>query len=42
MDYVKDFSSNNIARFSLGVNSNIIMENLEIKKEILQKWSIPM
>ncbi|CAD8184925.1 unnamed protein product [Paramecium pentaurelia] len=42
LEYLQDFSQNNMAKFSLGISSNIILKNLQIKKQALLNFSFPM
>ncbi|KAM3144515.1 Vacuolar protein sorting-associated protein 13 [Paramecium bursaria] len=42
LEYLNDFSQNNITKFSLGMSSNIRLENLSIKKQALLNFQLPM
>ncbi|CAK75254.1 unnamed protein product (macronuclear) [Paramecium tetraurelia] len=42
LEYLQDFSQNNMAKFSLGISSNIVLKNLQIKKQALLNFSFPM
>ncbi|CAD8125695.1 unnamed protein product [Paramecium sonneborni] len=42
LEYLQDFSQNNMAKFSLGISSNIVLKNLSIKKQALLNFKFPL
>ncbi|CAD8117933.1 unnamed protein product [Paramecium sonneborni] len=42
LEYLQDFSQNNMAKFSLGISSNIVLKNLCIKKQALLNFKFPL
>ncbi|CAD8200188.1 unnamed protein product [Paramecium octaurelia] len=42
LEYLQDFSQNNMAKFSLGLSSNIVLKNLCIKKQALLNFKFPL
>ncbi|CAD8104021.1 unnamed protein product [Paramecium primaurelia] len=42
LEYLQDFSQNNMAKFSLGISTNIVLKNLSIKKQALLNFKFPL